>query len=92
MNLKEITKNSKTSIVDVRSKMEFIFGNAKGSSNIPLNKIEEKLKDLENMQPLVMCCAAGVRSEQAVQFLQSKGLKEVYNGGSWQNVQSMLDS
>jgi rhodanese-related sulfurtransferase len=44
------------------------------------------------MQPLVMCCAAGVRSEQAVQFLQSKGLKEVYNGGSWQNVQNMLDS
>ena len=50
MNLKEITKNSKTSIVDVRSKMEFIFGNAKWSSNIPLNKIEEKLKDLERMQ------------------------------------------
>ena len=92
MNLKEITKNSKTSIVDVRSKMEFIFGNAKGSLNIPLNKIEEKLKDLERMQPLVMCCAAGVRSEQAVQFLKSKGLKEVYNGGSWQNVQSMLDN
>lgn len=91
MNLTDITKDSTTSIIDVRSQMEFSKGNAKNSINIPLNEIPKKLKELKLMQPLVLCCAAGVRSEQAVRYLQINGLKEVFNGGSWINVQKMLD-
>ena len=91
MNLTDITKDSITSIIDVRSQMEFSKGNAKNSINIPLNEIPKKLKELKLMQPLVLCCAAGVRSEQAVRYLQINGLKEVFNGGSWINVQKMLD-
>lgn len=92
MNIAEITKNSATSVIDVRSQMEFSTGNAKNSINIPLNEIPNKLNDLKSMQPLVICCAAGVRSEQAVQFLKTNGFKDVYNGGSWLNVQKMLES
>jgi rhodanese-related sulfurtransferase len=91
LNLTDITKDSTTSIIDVRSQMEFSEGNAKNSINIPLNEIPNKLKELKLMQPLVLCCAAGVRSEQAVRYLQINGLKEVFNGGSWINVQKMLD-
>ena len=42
------------------------------------------------MQPMVMCCAAGIRSGQAVNYLNQMGLKEVYNGGSWQQVHQTL--
>jgi rhodanese-related sulfurtransferase len=44
------------------------------------------------MQPLVLCCAAGVRSGQAMEFLKFNGLNQVYNGGSWQDVENMLNS
>jgi rhodanese-related sulfurtransferase len=38
-----------------------------------------------------MCCAAGIRSGQAVEFLKSNGFGEVYNGGSWNDVLNMLE-
>ena len=44
------------------------------------------------MQPLVLCCAAGVRSGQAMDFLKINGLDKVFNGGSWQDVEKILNT
>ena len=62
------------------------------SVNIPLNLVPENIETLKKMQPLVLCCAAGVRSVQAMEFLKFNGLNQVYNGGSWQDIENMLNS
>ena len=92
MTLTEIAKSSKTSIVDVRTTEEFKSSRIKDSINIPLNLISENIETLKKMQPIVLCCAAGVRSGQAVEFLKINGLDQVYNGGSWQNVENIIKS
>jgi len=92
MDLKDLVRNSETSIVDVRTTEEFSNSRVEGSVNIPLNLVPENIKTLKKMQPLVLCCAAGVRSGQAMEFLKSNGLNQVYNGGSWQDVENMLNS
>ena len=92
MNLSELIRNTKTSIVDVRTNEEFENFRVEGSVNIPLNLVPENIETLKKMQPLVLCCAAGVRSGQAMEFLKSNGLDRVYNGGSWQDVENMLNS
>ena len=92
MDLTDLVRNSKTSIVDVRTTEEFSNSKVEGSVNIPLNLVPENIKTLKKMQPLVLCCAAGVRSGQAMEFLKSNGLNQVYNGGSWQDVENMLNS
>ena len=92
MNLSELIRNSKTSIVDVRTSEEFTNSRVEGSVNIPLNLVPENIETLKKMQPLVLCCAAGVRSGQAMEFLKFNGLNQVYNGGSWQDVENMLNS
>ena len=92
MNLSELIRNTKTSIVDVRTTEEFSNSKVEGSVNIPLNLVPENIETLKKMQPLVLCCAAGVRSGQAMEFLKSNGLDQVYNGGSWQNVENKLNS
>ena len=92
MNLSELIRNSKTSIVDVRTSDEFTDSRVEGSVNIPLNLVPENIETLKKMQPLVLCCAAGVRSGQAMEFLKFNGLNQVYNGGSWQDVENMLNS
>ncbi|MBP7809857.1 MAG: rhodanese-like domain-containing protein [Bacteroidia bacterium] len=73
-------------IVDVRSKAEFSTGHAKGSINIPLEQIGSSVEKLKKHNHVVVCCRSGNRSAQAQRVLQSKGLKNVTNGGSWQNV------
>tara|TARA_B110001452_G_scaffold74019_1_gene59960 strand:+ start:43 stop:321 length:279 start_codon:yes stop_codon:yes gene_type:complete len=92
MTLTELTKSSQTSIVDVRTTEEFKISRIKDSINIPLNLISENIETLKKMQPIVLCCAAGVRSGQAVEFLKINGLDQVYNGGSWQNVENIIKS
>ena len=92
INLKDILKNSDTTIIDVRTEDEFMIGNSNHSINIVLDQIPDNVNEIAKMQPVVLCCAAGVRSEQAVNFLKDNGLIQVYNGGSWNNVQTMLDS
>ena len=92
INLKDILKNSYTTIIDVRTEHEFMLGNSNHSINIVLDKIPDNVNEIAKMQPVVLCCAAGVRSEQAVNFLKENGLTQVYNGGSWNNVQTILSS
>ena len=92
MDLFKLINDKKTTIVDVRTPQEFSENRVETSINIPLNVIPEKIKELKEMQPIVMCCAAGIRSGQAVEFLKSNGFGEVYNGGSWNDVLNMLEN
>lgn len=73
-------------VVDVRSPQEFKMGHVKGSKNIPLNTINNKVKDLKKLnKPLILCCASGARSGQATSILKNAGL-DVINAGSWHTL------
>ena len=91
MNLEELINSDKVTIVDVRTDHEFAVGRVEDSINIPLNEIPNNIDKLKGMQPIVMCCAAGIRSGNAVNYLKQIGLEEVYNGGSWQQVQETIN-
>ena len=88
MNIQELINDPATTIVDVRTEIEFEEGNVLGSINIPLHNIIEKVEALKAMQPLVLCCLSGVRSGQAMAFLQAQGCDNVHNGGGWELVGS----
>jgi len=86
MNLVELINDSKTTIVDVRTTEEFLQANLKGSINIPLDEIVDRVEELKRIQPLVLCCLSGGRSGNATAYLQAQGCKKVYNGGGWEEV------
>jgi phage shock protein E len=73
-------------VVDVRSKAEFATGHVKGSINIPLEQIGANAGKLKTHNHVITCCRSGNRSGMAKRTLESKGLTNVTNGGSWQNV------
>lgn len=86
MTLENIIKEKKATIVDVRTHEEFMGGHVVDSINIPLNQIQDRFEEIENLKaPLVLCCASGNRSGQAQQYLSQKGI-DCYNGGSWLDV------
>jgi phage shock protein E len=86
MNIQELINDTATTIVDVRTEIEFEEGNVEGSINIPLHNIIEKVEELKAMQPLVLCCLSGGRSGQATAFLHAQGCDDVHNGGGWEFV------
>lgn len=77
-------------ILDVRTPAEFKTGHVKGSVNIPLNVIANKVEKIKKYnKPVVTCCRSGSRSGMAANLLKQHGI-EVYNGGSWNSVRSEL--
>ena len=86
MNIQELINDRKTTIVDVRTEGEFSEGNVNGSINIPLHEVADRMEELKQMQPLVLCCLSGGRSGQATAFLQAQGCDQVYNGGGWEMI------
>lgn len=83
--------NGQPSVVDVRSPMEFSSGHVVGSINIPLNELPGRIDELNKIEgDIVLCCASGNRSGQAMMFLKQNGFQNVTNGGSWMDVQYQL--
>jgi phage shock protein E len=84
MNLEKLLSDPNARVVDVRTPAEFSGGHVAGSVNIPLQEVPSRLAELRAMsRPLVLCCASGNRSGQALLYLKNQGLDDVYNGGSW---------
>lgn len=74
-------------IVDVRSRAEYASGHVKGSVNIPLDQLAGSLKKFKSKEdPIITCCASGMRSGSAKNYLQAMGFTNVHNGGSWMSV------
>jgi len=93
MNVEELIKNEKGSTVDVRTVIEFEMGNVEGSLNIPMGEVSTRLEEFKSLaKPLILVCESGNRSGQVTQYLQSRGVEEVYNGGGWQEVVTIRKS
>ena len=86
MNVEQLVKEQQGTIVDVRTPEEFRGGHVAGSINIPLQEIQQRVDEIKALpQPIILCCASGNRSGQAMQFLKSIGI-DCENGGSWLSV------
>ncbi len=77
-------------IVDVRTKGEYASGHIKGSVNIPLDQLPNRLSQLKKDKVIITCCASGMRSSSARHILKSNGFEQVYNGGGWGSLQYKL--
>lgn len=78
-------------IIDVRNSEEYNSGHFAHAINIPLNEIPHRLNDIRALSvPIILCCASGNRSAQAVTYLKQQGIS-CANGGSWQQVATKLE-
>jgi len=66
-------------IVDVRERGEYANGNIKGSKNIPLSELRERINEIPKDKPVYLHCRTGQRSYNAVLALQNLGFNNVYN-------------
>jgi phage shock protein E len=84
-------ENKKFTVLDVRTRQEFSGGHVAGSINIPLNELPTRLDEVKALaQPLLLCCASGMRSGQAESVLRAQGIP-CENGGGWMQVNARLN-
>ncbi len=83
--------DKKIALIDVRTLLEFNSGNVKGSINIPMNEVPQRLDEIRELEPMIVFCKSGVRSQKVLEFLKDNGIVEVENGGGWMEVNASVN-
>lgn len=82
-----------THVIDVRSRLEFLFGHVPGAVCIPVQKVgEESLtqRGIPTDASILVYCASGSRSAIAVATLKRAGYRRVVDGGGVMEVRKHL--
>lgn len=68
-------------VVDVREADEFANGHLPEARNIPLAKLADRVGEIEKYKdkPLIVCCAAGMRSAKGCGELGKLGFTKLYS-------------
>ena len=76
-------------IIDVRSRLEYLFGHIQGARCIPLHRLESKIARLDGIgtkSSILLYCASGTRSKLAADLLHRLGYTRVIDGGPLQRM------
>jgi len=65
--------------IDVRRSGEYENGHAAGSRNIPLDKLAERVDEVDPTLPTYVICQGGYRSSIGCGILENAGVNELYN-------------
>ncbi len=92
--LEDVLKSGNYYLIDVREPLELeMDGQIEGAKNIPLGDVEEHKDEILSIeQPVVLFCRSGNRSGKALEYLQSQGLKDGYNGGGWAELKEKIEN
>ncbi len=76
-----LINREEAAVLDVREPAEFAAGHIPEALNIPVAKLDERLGELEKYRekPLIVCCAAGMRSNKACAELKKQGFAHLNN-------------
>ncbi|NDW09477.1 CoA-disulfide reductase [Dysgonomonas sp. 520] len=78
-------------LLDTRSKNEHEMGNIKGSINIPLDDLRNRLTEIPKDKKIILYCAVGKRGYVASRILTQNGYDNIYNLSGGYKTQSSVD-
>jgi hydroxyacylglutathione hydrolase len=82
--------NTHVTVLDVRTPEEFATERIEGTRNLPLNDLNDRMRDLNPAQAYVVHCAGGYRSSMAASILKARGFERITNlSGGLQALKSL---
>jgi hydroxyacylglutathione hydrolase len=78
-DLRESLARGAVTLVDVRNDNEWAEGHIAGARHISLGYLGDRIDDIPQTKPIVVQCAAGMRSSIGASLLQARGVERVIN-------------
>ena len=82
-------------IIDVRSKLEYLFGHLPDAVCIPVTHLPDGLLKRAEVQPgsrILVYCASGARSAMAANELRAAGFTNVVDGGGMAAARAYVEA
>ncbi|MGN1235243.1 MAG: FAD-dependent oxidoreductase [Christensenellaceae bacterium] len=73
-----LVKDGNVTLLDTRTRGEFMRGHIDGFQNIPVDELRERLDELDKGKPVYVICQSGLRSYVACRILTGNGF-DAYN-------------
>ncbi len=77
--LQSLLAKEKPVLLDVREDWEVAQARMSDAIHIPMGQIPARLGELDKIQPLVVICHHGMRSQQVAQYLEKNGFADISN-------------
>lgn len=77
-DLKELLKDNKSQVIDVREKAEYERVRIPGTKLVPLSEFEKKYSVIDRNRPVYIHCGVGSRAQKAAEYLSSVGYENLY--------------
>jgi phage shock protein E len=88
--LKEILKDNRVTLIDVRNPWEYESDHIPGAINIPLHEIPGRITELKEMTgPVIFYCQNGNNSRMAYTITRQTVLTDIYDGGNMKELRQM---
>jgi CoA-disulfide reductase len=78
-----------TLLVDVRSELEFSNGHIEGAINIPVDKLRERINELDKDKEIIEYCQVGLRGHVAARILTQNGYKVKNITGGYKSLSTL---
>jgi rhodanese-related sulfurtransferase len=76
---KLVKQNPDTYLLDVRTLGEYTQKHIKGAHLIPIDQVENRIKEIPQNRPIIVYCETGVRSALVGRYLDRLGYQSVTN-------------
>ncbi len=76
---KKLQENAPVTLLDVRAPVELQISSIPNAINIPLERLTERLDELDRQKEIVVICRSGRRSARGVSILKKAGFTSVKN-------------
>lgn len=75
---RDIIENKDNILIDVRTKREYDIMHIKNAVSIPLEVLKESQAMYSNKNKIMVYCASGIRTKEAIRILNMLGYTNVY--------------
>lgn len=77
-DIKNLPLDGSVTLLDARTKGEYLHGHVNGFINIPVDELRERMQEIEKDKPVYVICQSGLRSYIATRILTGSGY-DAYN-------------
>lgn len=84
----ESNKENST-VVDVRTELEFSNGHINGAINIPVDDLRQRLNELDKSKEIIVYCQVGLRGYVAERILMQNGFKVKNVTGGYKSISAL---